>query len=374
MTVDIRMLRARLEATENRPYFAAALWALQFVEVEDLRKKALGPIGVDKWYRCYYDPGWLDEEEPPHLMGCLVHEVNHLIRGHEERCQDRKRAGWNIATDCEINDDIGLPLPDWTVHPRLFGLSYGQTAEVYYDKLKKQVDVHPDCGSGSGGPQRPWEKGPDEDTPTEVQKELIKAQVAEDIRKAGTAPGELSRWADSFLKPKADWRVLLSRYLRGSLQTKAGCVDYTYRRLSRRRIPGVILPGLVGYETKVSIVIDSSGSMYDDIHQAVSEARAICQQVSSETIVRQVDTQVQKKAKGIRAFGTRSAILGWGGTDMRVGISEAIKEDNPDVVVVLTDGETPWPVVRPEVPVIVGCTTDIDCPPWAKVVRITPRD
>ena len=51
-----------------------------------------------------------------------------------------------------------------------------------------------------------------------------------------------------------------------------------------------------------------------------------------------------------------------------------------DLVVVLTDGETPWPAVRPKRPVIVGLMCDEHSriadhvPQWARVVNIPLDD
>jgi len=71
-----------------------------------------------------------------------------------------------------------------------------------------------------------------------------------------------------------------------------------------------------------------------------------------------------------------------GGTDMGEGITEAIHPPHRcDLVIVLTDGRTPWPAADPGVPVVVGLLTGAipssepgpQMPPsWAATV-VVPR-
>lgn len=64
---------------------------------------------------------------------------------------------------------------------------------------------------------------------------------------------------------------------------------------------------------------------------------------------------------------TQVRLAGGGGTDMRVGIAAALAlRPRPDVVIVLTDGETPWPEERPRVELIVGLLhpTHVETPQW----------
>lgn len=47
--------------------------------------------------------------------------------------------------------------------------------------------------------------------------------------------------------------------------------------------------------------------------------------------------------------------MGGGGTDLRTGFARALRTTpRPDVVVVLTDGQTPWPDTRPPCRTVVG--------------------
>jgi predicted metal-dependent peptidase len=67
-------------------------------------------------------------------------------------------------------------------------------------------------------------------------------------------------------------------------------------------------------------------------------------------------------------------LLGGGGTDMRVGIETALAQpQRPDVIVVLTDGVTPWPEAPVAARVIAGLIgADPPSPPdWIECIHIT---
>jgi predicted metal-dependent peptidase len=84
-------LAARSKAALYHAYFGTALWALKFVEVPGFMKKygAPGPVGVDKFWRIYYDPEIVDAWPIKTRMGVLVHELCHVLRRHSRRAEMR---------------------------------------------------------------------------------------------------------------------------------------------------------------------------------------------------------------------------------------------------------------------------------------------
>jgi predicted metal-dependent peptidase len=164
-------------------------------------------------------------------------------------------------------------------------------------------------------------------------------------------------------------------------------VDYSYRRPSRRSesAPSVIMPTLVRPIPDVAIVCDTSGSMTGDLlGRVLAEVEGLLQRVGlrgNNVRVLTCDAQVHSLKRVSRA--SQIELLGGGGTDMGEGITQALAlRPRPTIVVVLTDGFTPWPTETPRgAKVIVGLMENrpgmgrwvhrIPAPPsWAKVVRI----
>jgi predicted metal-dependent peptidase len=106
-----KLFAARLHAVRVRPYLATALFALHTV-----RSRRVPTMAVDRHWRCYVSPAFVDRTSLEELAGTWVHEVSHLLRDHHGR-SDRfavkhgltgpgERLRMNIAADCEINDDV----------------------------------------------------------------------------------------------------------------------------------------------------------------------------------------------------------------------------------------------------------------------------
>ncbi|MCZ4121960.1 vWA domain-containing protein [Streptomyces sp. H39-S7] len=401
-----KLFAARLQAARARPYLATALFALHAVA-----SRRVPTMGVDRYWRCYVSPGFVDRTPVEELAGVWVHEVSHLLRDHHGR-GDRvareqgltgpaERLRMNIAADCEINDDIygdGLVRPECAVDPVSLGLPVGQLMEDYL----RRFSLAPltldaawlDCGSGADGLDREWDLGPDgAHGLSEQERDAVRFRVAEGITgRPGSAPAGWKRWAEEAFHPPQPWRELLGAAVRSAASGSGAGEDYSYGRPSRRSaaVPGAILPSLRRRPPRVSVVIDTSGSVSDaELGSALLEVAAISHAVGGRRdLITVVPCDAAARIVHPLCQGEGIPLLGGGGTDLRTGFTKALRAQyRPDVIVVLTDGQTPWPSARPPCRTVVGLfprgrtaswdENDPDYvpdspPDWARVVTIGP--
>ncbi|MDQ3897173.1 MAG: VWA-like domain-containing protein, partial [Actinomycetota bacterium] len=239
------------------------------------------------------------------------------------------------------------------------------------------------CGSGADGTPRRWdEPAGDHGGISPYGAQLLRCQVAAEVcahgKQAGTVPAGWLRWAESVLRAKVDWRRVLAAELRRGISDVSGCVDYSYRRPSRRSraVGRVILPALRRPVPEVAVVCDTSGSMTDDqLTEVLAEVDGVLRSVgvrSQGVRVLACDAEVHRIKRVSSA--RQVELAGGGGTNMGAGIEEAVRaRPRPGVVVVLTDGYTPWPAAAPKgVHVVVGLVGPAPPvpPSWARAVRI----
>jgi predicted metal-dependent peptidase len=378
---------ARLWAADRFPYLASALFAVQVTA-----DPGLGTVAVDPAWRLRADPGFTAGWTPAQLGSVLVHHVCHLLRAHADRAEpagvrpDNARE-WVNCADAEINDDLvpaGLELPGHTILPADLGGQDGQLAEQYFWAGPLPLDgdrVPPlDCGSGADGLGRPWDsRGGAGLTPWQAR--LLRRLVAQAIRDQaggiGSVPAGLLRWAGDVLNPKVDWRKMLGAELRKAVADTAGAVDYSYRRPSRRAgaSGNVVLPALRRPVPEVAVVCDTSGSMSDDLlTAALAEVEGLLDALGLARQLRVLACDAAA-APAQRVTAARQVqLVGGGGTDMGAGLAAAaVLRPRPAVIVVLTDGLTPWPDGPPRgIRVVVGLLGEEapDAPGWARTVRV----
>jgi predicted metal-dependent peptidase len=385
---------ARVRASYQRAYFAPALFNLIPV-----RTDLIASMAVDSRWRLYYNDAWLAAHTVEENAAVLIHEVSHLLRAHEARkhaAAVRDHALWNTAADCEINDDLaaeGLPLPDDPPHPDKYGLQHGENAETYYRQMMKPEATHTsttndqppttsqrDCGSGAHGERRPWELPDDDGSPggvpgvDPVKAELVRRECAQKILDrsgdAGDAPVGWRRWAHTVVTPKVDYMATIRHTVRKALrESTLGRYDRTYRRPHRRQAAygEFIMSSFHQPRPRPGFLIDTSSSMQEtQLARAVAELGGLTRQLGygTDVIVACCDAAVHDVKKVFTA--AQLELYGGGGTDLGAGLRWFIdRKSGPiDLLVIVTDCQTPWPEETPPFPVITIRVGEGEPPPW----------
>ena len=406
----LRVMAARIVAQARWPYLSTLLFNLKIVE-----SSQLPTLAVDDGWRMYYSPDFVMQQTAEALATMVLHEALHCVNQHGPRFRALSQSRhlhvtWNFAGDVGINhvlDRAQMPWGDFEplrfthlskfdVNPEMGTEKIFFTIVEYYEQHPEEVDQFSDCGSIIGGEARDYEisRG-DSGNPAikSDQQDVIRDQVAQEILKhayakgIGSIPGELLRWAQELLEPTIDWRKALAGAFRTSLATVLGRRDYVYTRPSRRqsamRIGNheIILPSMrKPAPPAIAIIVDTSGSIgNDEITLFLSEVDGIVKAngISQGVTVIPCDADIGEIQK-LRSRGaiTTLKLTGGGGTDMGVGIAAAGKlRPTPKIVIVLTDGFTPWPTSLPKgVETLIVCLTAEESlsttPNWAKTILI----
>jgi predicted metal-dependent peptidase len=319
-------------------------------------------MAVTKKHIVIYNPKMVVTVGFEEIAGVLIHELHHILRNHLSRIDDLpwkpdKNIRANIAADLTINDGLlssGWALPPGGVLCATFKFPTNQALETYYTLLSdEQVKENdPKCGGVAGNPSNieqevdsTFEEIPQLIREQSVRNALHEIQQAAESRNAGRLPKDLLKEIPEFLKPaRINWRTQLRHMLRSSCGTiTTGGTDFTRRIPNKSALArGVCLPSTVAYTPEVCFILDTSGSMSEDvITDVLIEAYAILKAFSvRHAWLLHADTQVHKterlrldKPKALKAVGR-------GGTsfDAPLQVSQQLKP-TPDIVIYLTDGE-----------------------------------
>lgn len=395
--------KMRLAFCRRFPYLTRIAMSLVPVAVE-----GIGTVTVDKHWRIYYDPDYIEQLAPEDRVALMYHMVLHLARRHSERLPWAEVELRNLCADLEVNDDVKRDVGACNlmlVMPEHFGFPDNETMEYYAELISRNKlpcpssgpdagedsdgggDGEPDgssmprCGSGGGGKPEEYELAEGQAAPaiSEMEQESILKQVADDIQRyRGRIPQHWHRWAGDKLKPPTvNWRRELRSAMSHSVAEVLGVDDFSYLRPNRRQaVYGkVIMPCMVSRRPKVAIAVDTSVSIRQhELVQAVSEVLGVARALGEQPYVVTCDAEVKKVARTASPDKLIQMMIGGGGTDMRVAIAKCLDLiRGSGVLVVITDCETPWPDSIPAgVKLVVArhATSSCPAPSYARVVEV----
>ncbi len=401
-----RLAAAKLWLTSEKggdlPYLSTAVYSLAAVSTVQV-----DTLVADSDWRIYANPAWVSTATVPQISAQLAHITWHLLAGHADRAGSMHvtlatAPAWRDAADVTVAETLTasglgehrLPMPAER------GLPHARSAEEHYATLSGLPAPPPDgdtgspataphaadgCGSAADGLQRDHELALSADVGAvgTVAADEIRRRVAiefrEHVTSRGTHPGDALRWATAILEPVVPWQQVLTAAVRRAAGWANGHTDYTYTRPSRRQfaVQGVVLPATRRPLPTAAMVVDTSASVDDGmLGQALGEVDGAITALGvpgEQVTVLACDAAVATVQRLRR--GSDARLGGGGGTDMRAGIDAAGRlRPRPDVLVVLTDGYTPWPQTPPSGMVLVVAllhragTSAPRAPDWAVTV------
>ena len=347
------------------------------------------PTAATDMRKIMYHEGFINSLEIDVVIFVLLHEMMHVMLKHGLRRNGRRPKQWNIACDYAINLQLfkaGIKLwPGCYFDMRFDGMS----AEQIYDVLEQERGEGKGRGTGKGkGRPRPGAGEPGEDeeeveggvgedliepedlTDEEVNK--ITRDINQKIAQAqaaarGQMPAGMDILVEGELHPPLPWQSLLREYMLRVVQDE----ESWSRR--NRRYSGVVLPGHYSIGMGELVMIgDTSGSMMGGnvFAQIGEEITSINIQTRPERVrvIWADDEDCSRQEIFEQGEDVVLHPVGGGGTDLRKPL-RYVEQFNPDIVVLITDGYTPWPDEVPY-PLIVCCTTNALCPSWARRVQL----
>lgn len=360
------------------------------------------PISVDRRGRIYYNPDLINDDNIDIAIHLIARGLMQVVLCHADRREHVNyipNAYWNLAS-CMATDGIlyksNYSIADSPIYVNhnLFDcdrlLSAEEYAKLLYEKFPPQKDdgksgsesvketgmsqeqiTSSNAGSSSDGVRREWEVPEETDTLTKLLLHEICKEAFNEMKKyPGTVGGEYDRSLEYYREKERSLLAKVIELVSLVLGKKSGYSYLDYSRESFLSPPDFFIPK--SYSPRLSdihLIIDSSGSMEDkDFKNAISEIYTLLRQLKPERFfVYSGDTKLNSVQQIYRKEKIR--LVGGGGTDMGSIIEEIDKKPGQKVIIVITDGYTPWGE-KPKSTVIVGLTTENAVPAWAKCVKL----
>ena len=169
---------------------------------------------------------------------------------------------------------------------------------------------------------------------------------------------------------RTPWQVALQRWLEG---VSPG--ERTFMRASRRGADrdDVVMPGRQRYSIMLNVILDTSGSMADEIPGALGAIADFCEATGIDEIrVMQCDTAVTADQMLSPAELAEYEVKGYGGSDLSPALKALGADPRVTSAIVITDGDIAYPSEPAPFAVlwaVPGERTSF-APPYGKVVAM----
>jgi predicted metal-dependent peptidase len=365
----------------NHPFFAIPMGRVKLIE--DTSPECPTAYVTTRG-RIHLNPEFCDKLSDAELQGVVAHEICHPLFGHHTRRGERDARIFNIATDIAINEGLrasNIKLPAVAIYASTFPFGSPAwiqwNAERIYDALVQNADSLPQAGQGKPAPGAgcgtepepgegdqegeagegssdgagddgaDWAKGKS-DGELEREWRQVAIQAATMARQRGDQAGNALANLTEIPRPKVRWGNVV-RHGAEMAHAAAGRDSNTWSRRGRRSgAVGPQFPGWLKNAAKLAIVIDTSGSVDDQmLAQGIAETLAALRESDLKAYLVTHDHAVQWQGwvdGKTRAATITAACKGRGGTSAHAAYKavEAVR-GRFDVLIHLTDCELSWP-------------------------------
>ena len=246
------------------------------------------PTAATDGRKIFFNEDFLNSLSSKEQNALMLHEVLHMALLHVTRRQSRDPHIWNIAADIVVNNLIerntSFPLPEGAITDNRF---QDKSVEYIYEALLKSkkkyklviTDILEPSNANSDESKKDsndvMEPLSQEET-DEIESfwkdkmEILKNTSEHQLSSGkGSLPAGIEQEISTILEPEVDWRHALWKYV--------GKTPADFDDLDRRFIhKGLYLESLLTEAVEVSVCIDTSGSVSDELlKQFAAELKGI---------------------------------------------------------------------------------------------------
>lgn len=386
MTNNYDLNRHLARYLKEEPFYAALSR-----HIEKYPSNAIPTAGVcinpdSGTFELLYNPEFVEKLTDDEVMLLLKHEFMHLILDHVTgRMPDKSQMRmWNHATDLAINSEI-FPkevkesiknMYDMCLLPGKEGpyqnLPSHQSADFYFDEIKKMVEEQKKNGQGEGegqgegqsggGQSQPgdgngsgfdshegWGEDGKNPIPQEVR-ELAKERLRQAMSEAANEANRTGSWGSvsqsmrkdimKRITSKVDWKKVLRYFIKTSQKADK---QNSVRKINHR-FPYIHAGKKTNRTAKIAIAIDQSGSVSDAMLMTFFAELDNLAELAQFTVIPFDDGVAEDKIyvwkKGQKKKAERVLC---GGTNFD-SPTKYVNEKNFDALLILTDMCAPKPI------------------------------
>ena len=364
-----RITRALREVTVPLPHLAGLAAAVR-VDLDD----RVPTMGIFASGRLVANPAFAARLSGDDLVFVLAHELLHLALRTHDRARGSGRLEFNYAHDYIINDMLrhalavttipagGLDMPgareksaeEIVLEMRRTGKSAFSRTEVWEGTLTTLERVLGAAAASAGDvldAQRERELFPDDNADQAERARAIRdlatrslaiARAVGAMRGRGAEPGSAQQKVRAMRGIyRTPWQLALQTWLESVAPG-----ERTFTRASRRGSDrnDVVMPGRKRHSWMLNVILDTSGSMSDEIPFALGAIADFCEVTAVDEIrLVQCDTVVTSDEVLSPGELAHYQVSGYGGSDLTPALLALAGDHRVTAAVVITDGDIGYP-------------------------------